>query len=140
METGDTPDGGSRPETRAARPSARVRITSPRMDAAPRPPAWPLARDLDEQTALGEVYLRSLLRAQIWLGTSLLGTVLLAIGAIPVVFAMVPALGTARLLGIPLPWLLLGLAVHPVLLVAAWWYIRMAERNERDFAGLVDRH
>ncbi|WP_239396691.1 hypothetical protein, partial [Frankia sp. CiP3] len=125
---------------RAARPSARVRITSPRMDAAPRPPAWPLARDLDEQTALGEVYLRSLLRAQVWLGTSLLGTVLLTIGAIPVVFAMAPALGTARLLGIPLPWLLLGLAVHPVLLVAAWWYIRMAERNERDFAGLVDRH
>ena len=44
-----------------------------------------------------------------------------------------------RLLGVPLPWLLLGVAVYPWLLVLAWWYVRRAERNEAAFVELVER-
>jgi hypothetical protein len=107
------------------------------MAAAPRPPARPLTSDIDEQTVLGEVYMRSLLRTQIRLSLSLLGIVVLLLGAIPLVFALAPDLADVRLAGVPLPWLLLGVAVHPVLLAAAWWYIRLAERNEGDFTDLV---
>ncbi len=42
-----------------------------------------------------------------------------------------------QLLGLPLPWLLLGALVYPSLVLAAWLYVRQAERNERDFTELV---
>ena len=42
-----------------------------------------------------------------------------------------------NLFGIPLPWLLLGVGVYPVLVLLGWRYIRSAERNERDFADLL---
>jgi hypothetical protein len=29
--------------------------------------------------------------------------------------------------------------VHPVLIGGAWFYVRQAERNEHDFADLVER-
>jgi hypothetical protein len=109
------------------------------MGAPLRPPARPPTRDIDEQTVLGEVYMRSLLRAQLRLGASLLGIVALLLGAVPLVFALAPTLGDVRPLGVPLPWLLLGVAVHPMLLVAVRWYIRLAERNEADFTDLLAR-
>jgi len=40
-------------------------------------------------------------------------------------------------LGLPVPWLLLGVVVYPALLGLGWVYVRRAERNERDFAELV---
>jgi hypothetical protein len=42
-----------------------------------------------------------------------------------------------QLLGLPLPWWLLGVLVYPTLLVLGWAYVRRAERNERDFAELM---
>jgi hypothetical protein len=37
----------------------------------------------------------------------------------------------------PLPWLLLGFVVYPVLVLLGWRYVRRAERNERNFADLL---
>jgi hypothetical protein len=34
-------------------------------------------------------------------------------------------------------WIVLGFGCYPVLVLIAWWYVRRAERNERDFARLV---
>ena len=45
----------------------------------------------------------------------------------------------AHLLGLPLPWLLLGVLVYPAMLGLGWFYVRQAERNEHDFTDLVDR-
>ena len=42
-----------------------------------------------------------------------------------------------HVLGLPLPWLLLGVLVYPALVVGAWLYIRQAERNEAEFSDLV---
>ena len=42
-----------------------------------------------------------------------------------------------HVLGLPLPWLLLGSSSTRCSLAAAWLYVRQAERNERDFAELV---
>jgi len=124
---------------RDERPVRRVRVASPRMAAAARPPARPPTRDLDEQTVLGEVYLRSLLRAQLRLGLSLLGVVVVLLAACPALFALVPGLAGVRLFGIRLPWLVFGFGVHPVLIAAGWWYVRLAERAERDFTDLLAR-
>lgn len=115
----------------------RVRITSPRMGATRRGPGRPVVREIDEQTRLGEVYLGALLRSQLWLSLRVLGVLLGVLGALPLLFTLVPATREARLLGVPAPWLLLGVAAYPFFLFTARWYIRRAEEREQEFADLV---
>jgi len=96
-------------------------------------------RDIDEQTLVGEVYMRSLLRSQLRNAAVVLAFILVCLASLPAIFAALPATAHFRLLGLPLPWLVLGVMVYPVLLAASAWYVRAAERTERDFADLVGR-
>jgi len=118
-------------------PPRRVRIVSPRTRATRAAVARPVRREIDEQTDLGEVYMRSLVRIQLRLaiGVCLIFAVLL--GGLPLMLVLEPGLSEVKVRGIPLPWLLLGVVVYPVMIGAAWLYVRQAERNERDFADLV---
>ena len=108
----------------------RVRVTGP-----PRRRHTPLARsgDIDEQTALGDVYLDSLLREQLFLALRILGLLTLTVGSLPLLFHLVPSLSEVHVGPVPLAWLLLGVLVYPWLLLLGWRYVRRAERNERDF-------
>ena len=117
-------------------PPRRVRVVSPRT-AARAAAHRPVRREIDEQTIVGEVYMRSLVRLQLRLavGVCLIFAVLL--GGLPILFTLEPGLSKTHWLGVPLPWLLLGVVVYPVLVVTAWFYVRQAERNERDFTELV---
>jgi len=119
-------------------PARRVRVTSPRT-RAPRPRHTTITREIEAQTQIGEVYMRSLMRTQLRLALLVLGVVGLLLTGLPLLFAVAPALREIRLVGIPLPWLLLGVLVHPTLIVAGWLYCRQSERTERDFAELVER-
>lgn len=114
-------------------PPPRVRVTGPDRRAWPRRPGG----DIDEQTPLGGVYLRSLLREQLWLAARVLGTLGLTVGVLPLAFWLAPGLADVGVLGVPLPWLLLGVLVYPWLLWLGWRYVRAAERNERHFAELL---
>lgn len=120
------------------REQRRVVVTSPRMRAA-RLRRRAATSDIDEQTRLGEVYMRSLVRAQLRLGLLTAGGVLGLFGALPLLFLVAPGLREIELLGVPLAWLLLGVLVYPFLVGAAWLYVRQAERVERDFTELVQR-
>jgi len=115
----------------------RVRVTAPR--AVRRPPGRPVLRALDEQDVVGELLVRSLVRAQLGLALRLGAVLALLLGGLPLLFALVPAVRDARVAGLPLPWLLLGVLVHPALLACGWLHVRLAERAERDFVELVDR-
>jgi hypothetical protein len=128
-----------RPPRGRSRAPQRVRVTSPRMASRPRPPSRSGTRDIDEQTGVGEVYTRSLLRTQLRLGLSAVAVVLLGIGSLPALFAVEPQLAAIRVFTVPLPWLLVGVAVYPLLVAVAWWHVRASERAERDFATLVER-
>lgn len=116
----------------------RVRVTHPRRAKA-QVRRRTVTTEIDEQTQLGEVYMRALLRAQLRLGIAVGAAALGVLALLPLAFELAPRLGTIELAGIPLPWLVLGVLVYPVLIVAAWFYVRHAERVERDFAELVDR-
>lgn len=120
-------------------PSRRVVVTSPRTRAIRTPARPAVARDIDEQTKLGEVYIRSLIRAQLRLALTACAVFGGLLGGLPLLFAFVPELAAARIFGVPLSWLLLGVLVYPVLFAGGWFYVRHAERNEREFARLVDR-
>jgi hypothetical protein len=120
-------------------PRQRVRVTSPRLAARPRPALRSGTRDIDEQTGVGEVYTRSLLRTQLRIGLCAVALTVLGIGALPALFALEPQLVGVRVLTVPLPWLLAGVAVYPLLVGVGWWYVRATERSEREFADLVER-
>jgi hypothetical protein len=117
--------------------SRRVVVTGPRTRSAPRPTHRGVL-DLDEQTTVGEVYVRSLMRVQLRLALRVCLAVLLVAGGLPLLFSAVPATRSFRVAGLELPWLVLGVLVYPALLAGGWSYLRAAERNERKFA-LVER-
>jgi hypothetical protein len=119
-------------------PIARVRITSPRTGARRPRSGRSNASDIDALTPLGEVYVKSLMRAQLRLAASVVLLLAATLGVLPVAFRVLP-LDRVHLLGVPLPWLLLGVAVYPWLLWLAWWYVRRAERNEMAFEDLVEQ-
>lgn len=114
----------------------RVRVTAPPRQPSSRPRSR--LGDVHEQTPLGGVYLRSLLREQLALATGVLLLVALTLGALPLVFHLWPGLGDVEVLGLPVAWLVLGGLVYPFLLLLGWRYVRLVERNERDFADLVE--
>ncbi|HET6699702.1 MAG TPA: hypothetical protein VFG88_11475 [Nocardioidaceae bacterium] len=127
--TGDQPGQPSGPR--------RVRVTSPRVHAG-RPRAHSVTSEIDAQTELGTVYIRSLVRSQLRLAGLVLALLAVVVGGLPLLFVLVPAVRETRLLGVPLPWVLLGAVVYPVLVGLGWFYVRQAERHERAFAELVD--
>jgi hypothetical protein len=61
------------------------------------------------------------------------------VGLLPVLFVLAPETRTTTVLGVPLPWLLLGLVVYPFLVLLGWVYVHRAERNEQSFSDLVER-
>jgi hypothetical protein len=115
---------------------ARVRVTGPprRRASGVRPTA---SREIDADSELGAVYMSSLLGEQLRLAAGVLVALGLTVGVLPLVFHLFPHLSDVRLLGVPVPWLLLGVLVYPWLIVLGWFYVRRAEANERDFADLV---
>lgn len=117
----------------------RVRVTSPRMGTVSRPPARSPSLEIVEQTRLGEVYMRSLIRSQLRLAGTALAVMVLVLAALPLLFAWQPALSAVRVVGVPLPWLLIGVLVYPALTGGAAWLARAADRAERDFGDIVER-
>ena len=117
----------------------RVVVTSPRTRAARSPGRWQVAREIDAQSPVGEVYMRSLVRTQLRLGLRVCAVLAVVLGGLPLLFTLAPGLRRVHLLGVPLPWVVLGVLVYPTLGLLAWLYVRAAERNERDFLELVER-
>lgn len=122
-----------------AEPPRRVTVTSPRTSAVRRPPGRSALRALDEQDLVGELLVRSLVRAQLTLALRMLAVLAVLLGGLPLLFALVPVTRDLQVLGLPLPWLALGVLVYPALLIGGGVYLRLAERNERDFTELVER-
>lgn len=96
-----------------------------------------MSREIDAQSAVGEVYMRSLVRSQLRLALGIVLLLALTVGALPLLFVLVPWLQHGRLFGVPLAWLVLGAGCYPVILILGWVYVRRAERNERAFQDLV---
>ncbi|WP_203707890.1 DUF485 domain-containing protein [Asanoa iriomotensis] len=95
--------------------------------------------ELAEQTQVGEALVRGLVRAQLALALRLSLVVAIGLGGLPLLFAVAPEVSTAKVAGVDLPWLLLGVAAFPFLVVVGWAYVRLAERNEQDFVAVVRR-
>jgi len=93
--------------------------------------------EIDARTPLGEVYMQSLVRTQLRLAVGVALLVLCTLGTLPLLFWAFPAITRVQVLGVPLPWLVLGLAAYPFLVAVGHFYVGRAERNERAFTDLV---
>jgi hypothetical protein len=117
-------------------PQRRTRVVLGEI-AARRRPTDRTRADLAEQTPVGEALVKGLVRAQLALALRLALVVVTGLGALPLLFVAAPAVGTVKVLGINLPWLLLGVLSFPFLVGVGWAYVRWAERNEQDFIALI---
>lgn len=118
-------------------PPDRVRVVL--ADAARARRAGQVRTELAEQSGVGEALLTGLMRAQLGLALRLVVVVAVGLGGLPLLFAVAPAVADARLFGVTLPWLLLGLVAYPFLFGVGAVYVWLSERTEREFAELVDR-
>lgn len=119
-------------------PPQRVRVTRTRRPSRRERPRT-VRDEIAGHSRLGTTYVRSLVRAQLLLSLSTLAFGVVTLGALPLLFALVPATRRASLLGVPLTWLVLGCLVYPGIVLTARWYTRSSERLEAEFSDLVGR-
>ncbi len=93
--------------------------------------------DIREGTAVGELLRSNLISSQLTVAVRFALGAGLTLGVLPLLFAMFPEIGRIEILGLRLPWLVLGVLVYPFLLGLGWWHARTAERVEQNFADHV---
>ncbi|GGG21989.1 membrane protein [Rhodococcoides trifolii] len=119
-------DGASRPRERVVLAQRRgARIVRTRVE-------------VQEQTEVGDAMIRGLIRAQLAVAMRTAVVVVVLLCLFPVLMAVLPEVGELTVAGVRLPWLVLGIVVYPVLLGAGWLFVRVADRNEREFTDLVE--
>ncbi|HUG85942.1 MAG TPA: hypothetical protein VMM13_15375, partial [Euzebya sp.] len=96
------------------------------------------ALELSTPSLISDVLLKALVRAQVRLAVGTALVVAAVIAALPIAFALFPSIARTRVLGIPLPWLILGPTVFPLFLAAGWLYERRAHRIEAEFEQLLE--
>ncbi|MBB5154216.1 hypothetical protein [Saccharopolyspora phatthalungensis] len=95
--------------------------------------------ELEEQTSVGEVLVRHLMKVQLRSALVLTGVVAVVLLGLPVLFWAVPWTGAVEVLGLRLPWVLLGGLAYPFLVLIGYLCTRSAERHERDFIHMVEQ-
>ena len=118
-------------------PPERVRVTRTR--SVPGEAPRTVRDEIAGQSRLGTTYVTSLMRAQLQLTLGVLAVGVLTLGALPLIFALVPASRSVEVLGLPIAWPVLGLLVYPAVVLVARWYTRAGERLEADFTDVVGR-
>jgi hypothetical protein len=121
----------------ASVPTQRTRIVLAAV--ARQPQVRHTATELTQQSPVGDALLRGLIRAQLAHAIGVAAVLAVGLGGLPLLFAVAPAVASARPLGIGLPWLLLGIAAYPFLFALGAAYVRLAERTEAEFTDLVER-
>jgi hypothetical protein len=112
----------------------RVKVTAPRSEAKPVMDS----RVAAEESDVGQVFVRSLIRSQLRLSLVVAAGLPLNLRAFPHQQRLVPGLAEATIAGIPFGWLLLGAGIYPVIGLSAWLYIRSASRNEARYRDLAE--
>lgn len=95
--------------------------------------------DLRADDPYGDVLITGLIRAQLGLTIGFGALTVTVIGSLPIVAELFPSVIHDTIDGLPLPLLVLGGGIYPILVALGWSYVRLAERLERRFAELLSR-
>ena len=94
--------------------------------------------EFEEQTAVGDVLIRGLVRAQLGLALRLAFVVVVVLTSVPLLAMVFPWWGSEVVFGVRLAWLVPGAIALPLLYGVGALYVRGARRIERDFTRLVE--
>jgi hypothetical protein len=125
----------SRPDAPADQASKRVRVVLAERKGVARP-VRPIIT-IQESSGVGELLRSNLIGSQLAIALRFAIGAGLTLGLLPLLFAIVPEIGRVEVLGIRLPWLLLGVLVYPFLFGLGLWHTRTAEQLEQNFAETV---
>jgi hypothetical protein len=138
---GDTPasSGAGSGDSRWPRVPARSRRKKVVLADPSRPITvlQPLA-EVEEQTSVGEYRVESLMRQQLRTALLLALLVVVLLGSLPAAAYISPAFANLTVIGVRLPWLLLGVLPFPLLFGVGFWYHKLAERHEKDFVKMIE--
>lgn len=95
--------------------------------------------EIEEQTSVGEALVRNLISSQLKTALWLSVLVMVVLGGLPLAAYLSPGFAGATLIGVRLPWLLLGVLPFPLLFGVGYAYHRRAERHEVEFVRMVER-
>ncbi|MBC8093782.1 MAG: hypothetical protein H7Y15_17965 [Pseudonocardia sp.] len=95
--------------------------------------------DIQEGGVVGEMLRSNLIGSQLTVALRFALLAGLTLGLLPLAFALFPEIGRIEILGLRLPWVVLGVGVYPLLWALGWWHTRTAERVEQNFADDVQR-
>ncbi len=93
--------------------------------------------DVQDPGPVGSMLRSQLVSTQLRIAMQVGGVAVFGLAVLPALFAAFPAIGEVSVLGIRLPWLVLGFLTYPFLLALGWWYVGSAERVEQEFAQEV---
>jgi hypothetical protein len=124
-----------RPDAAEDLASKRVRVVLAERKGVARPVRTVV--DIQEGTGVGELLRTNLIGSQLAVALRFAIGAGLTLGLLPLLFAMFPEIGRVEVLGIRLPWLLLGVLVYPFLFGLGLWHTRTAEHVEQNFADHV---
>lgn len=116
----------------------RVRVVAPRSQARHILGTTSVSQEVAEQSAVGEVMVRSLIRSQLRLALVVSSGFIAALFICWMLIRWVPMFSEWNIFGIPAPWLLLGVGMYPIIGACAWLYVRAASKNENQYRDLVD--
>lgn len=112
----------------------RVVLADPRQRAfAMRPRV-----ELEQSSTWGTGMVGDLARQQLRCALVVAAVVVLLLGALPLAYFFSPTFAGVSVIGVPLAWLLLGVAPFPLMFVAGLWFNHMADRHEREFVKMFD--
>lgn len=115
---------------RSAPPPRRVRVVLAERKRARR--VVRTLAEVEEQTVVGEMLVRRHIRSQLTVSLGLALVVVAFLGLVPAAFYLVDGIASW------VPWVVLGVLAHPVLIGIGWIHVRLAERNEQLFVTLVE--
>lgn len=101
------------------------------------PDPSPRLLEFEEQTEVGGLYLQALMRRQLRLSLTLALSFVAFLGVQPLLATFWPPWSALKLLGIPLPWLVLGVGSYPLLVWLGSRYVRRAEEVDEEFTDLL---
>jgi uncharacterized membrane protein (DUF485 family) len=107
------------------------------LEGEPENPASTGLLEFEEQTEVGELYLKALMRRQ---GRLSLGVALVFVSFLlvqPLLAWWWPEWGALRIFGVPVAWLVLGIVSYPLLIWLGSIYVRRAEEVDDEFTDLL---
>jgi len=93
--------------------------------------------EFEEQTEVGGVYLQALMRRQLRLSLTIAATFVAFLVVQPLISTIWPQWSMIRLVGLPLPWVVLAVGSYPLLIWLGRVYVRRAEEVDDEFTDLL---